>query len=149
MSTYSPAERQRHRQPPGSVVSLGFRAYLSHLCCSHALRTLFNLELNALAFSQAFEAVAYCGGVVDEHVAFPSVAGNKPVAFGIVKPLDRAGHTLAHLGLLLRLQRMVECLAQKLHSRRMVAPNSAVDQNRPDLRRLDGRLAQPEQYLLR
>jgi hypothetical protein len=47
---------------------------------------------------------------------------------------------------------MVECLAQQVHLRRMVVPESAADQGnqkRPDSSSLDGSWAQPEQNLLR
>jgi hypothetical protein len=54
--------------------------------CLEALLTLGHLELHALPFGQAAEAIGLDGGVMDENV-LTALALDETKTFGIVKPL--------------------------------------------------------------
>ena len=59
-----------------------------HFGSLQAFRTLFDFELNSLAFCQCLEAVTLDCGEVNEHIVAAVGRSNKAEAFGFVKPLN-------------------------------------------------------------
>src|SRR6185312_8760963 len=82
-----------------STVRAGSRR-LGDVGCLRPLLALHDLELHAIAFSQGFESVPLDGAEVNEDVG-ATLAGDEPIALGVVEPLHGAGKT-SHCTYLLR-----------------------------------------------
>jgi len=53
-----------------------------------AFGSVYNTKLDSLIFLQTFETVADDGAIVDEDILLTTLAGNKPITFFAIEPLN-------------------------------------------------------------
>jgi hypothetical protein len=72
----------------GAAPSLDRSGGAGHIRSLGAFGTLGNLEFDLVAFLQTLIAFGGNGAVVNEDVWLPILPSDKPIALGVVKPLD-------------------------------------------------------------
>jgi hypothetical protein len=53
-----------------------------------AFGSVYNTKLDSLIFFQTLETIAHNGAVVDEDILLTTLAGNKPITFFAIEPLN-------------------------------------------------------------
>ena len=91
---------------PADIIQRGVFAYkkdplkFCYIDCLGSLFSLGDVELDQLSFVQGFKSITLNGRIMDKNIPAPLFL-DKPIPFGVIKPLDLPGchnlHLPAHL----------------------------------------------------